>query len=170
MSDHVQLSAATVRRTLLDPAIDARELNLDEQRTCYAIAAQLKHLTGGDRQAMALLLRRLAFDNAQEGAHEDAITDTAETLARDLRGAELNAGALELTARAVARRVSGPLDIIANPAAHDSMAFVTAVRAVDDVLARCPRAQLLSPRVKTQLRQRKFDLLTELANRKAADR
>jgi hypothetical protein len=168
----MNVSAATIRNGMLEPALDARALNLAEQNECEALIDHLAHLhPAGPDSAEVAEIRRLARlihdQNTAEGEHECAICHNADTLARELRGVELNGISGVLTAKAIARKLREPLNVLSNMAGHDARRIVDAVRAVDDVIKQVPAAQLLAPQVRHELWHRRFDLLCDLHARRA---
>jgi hypothetical protein len=172
MSAQPQISAATVRREFLEPAMDTRAVNIDDHDLSVTLADDLERLHCPVDDARLLrevraLSRRAIVINTTEGNLEKQIVGAADRLARDLRGIELNAAALELTARVIAARLRGPLAVIQQyetTGAGDAMALVAAGREIERVAARCPTSHLLSPRVRKELRARKYQLLRDILN------
>ena len=107
----------------------------------------------------AKLSRRLLESNIAEGASEMTAAGLLEDHIARARTAPL---AARMTAKSIARRLRDPLRVMLDPAAHDAIEFFRAAGAIRDVLAACPREQLLAPAVEHHLGGRKFRLLTQL--------
>lgn len=178
------LSAAVARRDLLEPTLDAKALNQHQQRIvanpspeCDSlvehISAVARTATPEQRDhlyAIARLLNDLAHANHAEGECERMVAGAADQLVTDLRDDELNHTVKDrLTAKSIARRLRGPLTVLASPTFASAAALVEAIRVVDDVLARASTGLLLSVAVRHELGVAKFTLLSELhASRKAS--
>lgn len=169
----MNVSAAHVRASFLDPAMDARALNLEQHfwidngtPECDSV---LDHLACIDPDSISERthleqLRALAFvvaaENMSEGQIERTICGAADLLARDLRGVELNGVSGVLAAKGIARLVRGPVDrmLAGDESFEDACALV-------DVFARVPSAQLLSHAVEHELWTKRFAKLRELHGR-----
>ena len=177
----MNVSADHVKQSFLGPAMDARALNLNQNfrlangtPECDSLFEHLRCIEVDTREErthleLALgLVTVVSAENMSEGAIEQLICGAADTLARDLRGVELNGVSGVLKAKSIARRLRGPLALLGSPAALPSMAFVDAVREVDDVIRLVPSSQLLSAGVEHELGGARFRLLRELHGRKTA--
>lgn len=168
------LTAAVVKDQVLNRAMDARALNLEQERLLFnptreidsvlELAQTLVSRDVGTAARLSCLTRRLMESNRAEGDRERDMALFADQLATDLRRHELNGPRplLLVSAKSLARQVRDDLAVILDPAGHDALRFVTAVRRVDDIIARVPRAQLLAREVAHQLGAARFELLEEL--------
>lgn len=160
------ISAATARRNVLEPSIEAQAHN-DRQALlihnatadCDSLLERLNLLTHHAPAIVADCLsdvRRIVESNAAERAEEHRIAGFGDQLVTDLRRVELNEPHLKLAmpAKQVAAHAREPLSRIAHN--HD---LVSAVRAIDTLIRRVPRAQLLSPTVQYELGAQKYALL-----------
>lgn len=176
----MKASAALVQREFLEPAMDARSLNLSQHfridngtPDCDSVLDHLACIDPDSRterthlQQLRALTLVLVAENMSEGAIERHICGAADVLARDLRGVELNGVSGVLKAKGVARRLRGPLSVLGTEAQLPSMALVDAVRQVDEVLALVPQGQLFAPGVEHELGGKRFRLLRELHARRA---
>ena len=173
------LSAAAVRRSFLEPAMDAIALNRRQTRLLANPDPELNSLTelavalrdGAEPyelHALATLCVQLRDANAREGGFELLLAGAADDLAIDLHARERNGQASQLLGiRAAANALRAPLGVLQDPPAGDVLAVIDATRAVDRVLAVAPRAQLLCPALEHELGAAKFALLWHLADRKA---
>jgi hypothetical protein len=167
----VNVSAATIRRGMLEPALDARAINIAEERQCESLLDHIANLhPAGPGSAEVAEIRRLALllhdENSAEGDLEREVIHNADTLTRDLRGVELNGVSGVLTAKCIARLLREPLNVLCDMAGHDAHTIVHAARQVDDVIRQVPTAQLLAPQVRHELWHRRFDLLCDLHARR----
>lgn len=180
----MSVTAATTRRTFLDPAMDAIALNREQQRLVYdpspEVDSLLEHVNAlaaaapGPTGTILALLRRFLASNQLEGDSERRIAAAADQLTRDLRRSELNSVAprphAAIPAKRLARTLRGPLAAILSPADRDPLAFVAAVRRVDDAIRAVPTVQLLAPTVRRGMRAEQFALLELLvASRNEGD-
>jgi hypothetical protein len=177
----VNVSAAHVKDSFLDPAMDARALNLNQAfrltnqtPECDSLLEHLAriHPDGPSErfhlQQMHALAVVVVAENETEGQIEQRIARSADLLSRDLRGVELNGASGVLTAKAIARRLRGPLQVLVDVdelgahAGHPGTAILDAAFAVGDVLRLVPSRQLLQPQVEHELRGRLFEKLRDL--------
>lgn len=173
----MSVTAATVKREALWPALDAQAQNDRQALLLYnptpepdSAVEHAQALVSTHPRAAADLLgvfRQLVASNQLERDDERQVAGFADQLARQLRRAELDgtaAPAAALTARAVCHHLRGPLSTLLTPAAHDALAIVHAARTIERVMTTAPRAQLLSPAVAHNLGKAKFALLSDLAD------
>lgn len=174
----MSVTAATVRRNFLEPAMDARALNLDQARLLYDPSPEVDslfevshavatspELRVARRHAPRLmhLLGQLHEKNEQEGDRQLLIAGAADLLVTDLRALELSgASPSALPAKAIARELREPLRRLLAPAGGDLFELLGDLRAVDRLIGRTPRAQLLSRTVRYELGKEKFALLERL--------
>lgn len=169
------LTAATTRRAFLEPALDARALNLAQQRLIHnpspepdsvlELLALMTADTRGEREAFKALVGgavRLGQSNRAEGGFEARIAGAADRLAVELRDAETGGSPGALTAKAIARALREPLRTIARPPLGAPERLVAAGRAVGEIFALVPSEQLLSPAVEHELGREKFGALCAL--------
>ena len=179
------LTAATLRREILEPSLEARAINLGEERVFYnpspepdslieVLAAATRTLTAagarGKRQAVYLWDYTLeARDhNRREGDKELVVCGAADGMVSHTRSLELSGpgGASPLTAKAIARALREPLRVIAEPSLGDPRAWVDAGRTVGEIFARTPSGQLFSPAVTRELGKAKAAALRDLYDRR----
>ena len=185
------LTASSIERDYLSNSLDAIAANDEQARLIFnpspevdSLVEDFKLLIGSsrrsvDRQADAPLparladtsrrLRALAHSNGRERRFELAISAAADRDVRSARDLALNGragGEAVLACKAIARAVRVPLKTIADPPAGDGMALVDAVRAVDQVLARAPAAQVCSPTVRHEIGDARYRLLCDLVERR----
>lgn len=108
---------------------------------------------------LALLLEQIRRRAVAEGERQRQLARLMETEVQRARMAPLEE---RLTAKGIARRLRGPLAVLADPSGQDALAFFRAAGVVREVIAACPTEQLLAPAVRHELRGRKFDLLRQL--------
>lgn len=172
------ISAGTARRELLDPALEARALNLEQSALIANDTADAdcvvdfigmlrteRSLSTRERIDFARLVRTLHGSNAREGLFERSVAGAADSLVRGLRDLELNsAGEAALAGKQIARRLRGPLGVLAAADRVDRR-VIDALRDVDRVCRRVPTLQMLSPTVRREIGDHRFDLLCELVGR-----
>jgi hypothetical protein len=156
----------------LDEAMTARAHNLRQAELIFnqspetdslaeLAAALARHGAPDDLLTQMFDLCREVLDvNEAEAGCELRLTGLLEAHVTRSRTAPL---AERLTAKGIARRLRGPLGVLLDPASHDGIAFFKASAAVRDVIAACPREQLLASAVRHELRGRKFGLLAQLS-------
>lgn len=161
--------------------MDARALNLEQAELIFNPSAEvdsvfevLQELRGDIPRSklveLTRLTRRIAVSNSWEGNREVGLCGTADRLVRDLRDLHLNGGMESvLAAKSIARLLRAPLKTLGAPV-DDLLAWVDALREVDEVLGRAPEDQVLSPTVRYDLGERKYALLEQLAKRRKARR
>lgn len=166
------LTAATVKRDYLHPAMDGRALN-DQQDSMLVNATPeidclLEYLHALPphhfRDAAIDLVRRLIVANTEEGGCERQIAGAADQLVRELRDLELNGVSRAITAKGVARAVREPLAVITEQkeaASPDER--LDAFAALSVVLREVPCAQLLSAAVRHEIGPKRFGALERIA-------
>ncbi len=177
-------TAATLRREILEPSLEARAINLGEERVFYnpspepdslieVLAAATRTLAAagahGKRQAVYLWDYTLeARDhNRREGDKELVVCGAADGMVSHTRSLELSgSGGNPLTAKALARALREPLRVIAEPSLGDPRAWVDAGRVIGEVFARTPSAQLFAPEVLRDLGKAKAAVLREEYDRR----
>jgi hypothetical protein len=176
----MNVSAAHVKGAFLEPSMDALALNLGQcyrlqNRTpqCDSLADHLARIQADSpterfhlEQATGLVVV-VAAENESEGAVEQAIAGAADTLARELRGVELNGASGVLKAKGIARHLRGPLNVLCDVddgavSGYSGSEILHAAFAVGDVLRAVPSRQLFSPSVEHELRGRLFRKLHDL--------
>ena len=174
------ITAAVAREQFLEPAMDARACNLEQERLVFDPSPQddsvLEHLRGlaelADCDAerthvlgLTTVTQQIAVSNMAEGTFELRISSTADDVSRWLRDRELNQDGAVLGSKDIARALREPLRTLTSPR-PGVWDLVDAVRAVDEVLARVPSTQALSSTVRYELGERKFALLEQLVMRR----
>lgn len=177
--DHAMptLTSRCMRDRFLHPAMDARALNLDQERLFFnptpEVDSLLEHLTAAGmnpaaRAACLDVIRRLVAANRAEGEAERQLAGAADRLAVELRTAE-SEGLGAPSAKRLAALLREPLGVIAKPPAEDGLRFVAAVRQVDTAIRETPESVLLSSTVEHELGPGRFALLRRLhASRRKA--
>lgn len=173
------ISAGTVAREGLDPAMDSVAVGLAEHRVFFnpseepdSLFELLPELVDPRKSAegrrFVALLRECCELNATQTGRGRAAAGFLDGLVTDLRDIELNRAEERgtMAGRAVAAAVRDPLRTLAGLDPDDLAAVVDAVRAVDRVLGSTPRAQALSREVQHQIGVRAFELLSELSHRR----
>jgi hypothetical protein len=178
------VTAGTLRERVLEPALDARSLNLEQKRLlldpspeCDSAVEHVRALAQlvADERArihifqLGRLAHRLAASNGAEGSYERLVAGAADRLVRDLRALELRGeGDRSVAKEQLARDIRKPLRAIAAAAAPGNglLPLVAAVRELDQVLDRAPADQLLSRTVEYQLGRATFGLLRELVGQR----
>lgn len=167
------VTAATVRRELFEPSLEGHAANLEQafllandtpEIDCLAdVLLPLVKIAPGVAQQAFKYLQKIVDSNRAEGSTLKAIVRTSDALATDLRRLELNDPTYEaLTARGIARAVRDALTVYSTPGEYTPAEFVAAVRAIDTVIDRAPAVMLFAPRVRKELRERKFRLLADM--------
>jgi hypothetical protein len=152
--------------------MEARAFNLRQSRLIVNTTPEVDSLAevlpalraaGVDDVLLATIvefLRELLALNHAEGQLELQLAGWADELAIDLHTSQLAGEASTLVGvRTIAALLRGPLGELGDV---DDDTFAAA-GVVHQVLARCPRAQLLSPSLRHELGKRKFELLERLA-------
>lgn len=177
------LTAATIKRTVLEPSLDALALNGAQARLIQndtpeadSVIEHLAALAPIVRETRAVPNLVQLFDqtislrdwNRSEGDRVRVVTGHADGMVTDLRTLELSGsgGASPLTAKALVRALRAPLRMIAEPSLGDPRAWVDAGRQVGEILARTPEAQLFHPAVTRELGKAKAAALRELYERR----
>jgi hypothetical protein len=152
--------------------LDARALNLEQARLLFDPSVEVDSLlelpaallrAGAPAvlvSELSVLCRRVLESNLLEGERERVL---AGVLDEQLAAIRVLPVAGRLTAKGIARAVRGPLGVVLDGGGGDAVRYFRACCAVRDVVAAVPRAQLLAPAVRHELRERKFRLLAELA-------
>jgi hypothetical protein len=169
------VTAGTLQRKVLDPALEAIALNRAQERIVYdpsperdSIAEWVNAMADSDPESCAAimgLLAQLVASNQLEQTEILRIAGFSDETIRHLRRLERTAaGATSQawTRRRLIDRLRQPLAVIADPVPHDAMTFVQAVRVVDDLIVRVPLSDLLADAVLYQLGQAKAAKLREL--------
>jgi hypothetical protein len=170
------MTAAAIRRDLLEPALDARAHNVEQVRLLmnpsievdsaaehFALAA--RHCTAAGRRHIIAgleLIRDALASNALEGDLERRIAGAADTLARDAHRDEHHPqSAQPWSIKRVAKTLRAPLTDLCNPiiqgAGRDQ-----ALADVHDVFQRAPQHAVLNVAVRHELGVRKYTKLVEL--------
>lgn len=167
--------AASLRREILEPALDARSHNLAQQRLianvtadcdCLLdhISALLQTATPDQREHLAALLQiivDLAHSNVVEGGLQRQIAGAADTLARDAQRSEHAPMAPAWGIKRVATALRAPLADLCNPiiqgAARDQ-----ALAAVREVFRHAPGRAVVNVAVRHELGVKKYTKLVEL--------
>ncbi len=170
------ITAATVRRSFLDPALEAQAYNDEQRLLLFNPSAEVDSLVEivraerarGTSKAHALRLARLARQlvdsNRRERHFKRQIAGAADRAVRARRDLELNGdGEAVLASKAIARALREPLRTLGDAARQD-WSTIRALREIDQLLARVPRLQVLSPTVARELGRAKYELLAALAD------
>lgn len=168
----VTVTAASVNRSFLTPSMHAIALSARQELLAYnptrerdSLLEWACWLRPREPEAAAALLgltRRFVRIEHREREHVRAIAGAADELTTDLRAMELRGQGFPLTGKRIAALLREPLDVLADPPSARG-SYVRAVRQVDAVLARAPRALTLSPSVEYELGAKRFAVLRELA-------
>lgn len=168
------MTAATVRRGILEPTLDAQALNATQARLIAnptpEVDSLVEHVTELARtatteqrqhlHAILTLTRELFQSNQAEGDLERTVAGAADHLTSELRNNELNADrAPAWPARRIARMVRGPLADLLNPVIADTG---RALQELQQALQQIPTTALLTVAVRHELGCRKYTKLTEL--------
>ena len=159
----MNVTAATVRRSALDPGMEARAYNLEQERLFYDPSPErdsLVEVIDTGCLEVVNLVRRLVDSNLREGEAERMFLGWADGFATDLRNLELNGDGARLTAKGVARSLRAPLRTLRSDASPAELAG--AVRAIHRVLRSAPRSLVLAPAVEHNLGAQSFALLREI--------
>lgn len=167
------ITADAVKRSVLDPAMEGIALNRAQERLIYnaspeldSIAEWVNAMAEQDPERCAetmRLLTQLVATNQLEQTEWFKTAGFGDETIRLLRRAERQpGGGLAWTRRRLVDHVRGPLAVIADPAGHDAMAFVRAVRLLDDLIETVSANDLLAPAVLYQLGERKAETLQQL--------
>ncbi len=177
----VQVTGSLLEREVLEPVLDARAFNLTEPRVVgdelhhlaalarvvHGLRGPVRDLAAGEIDGVAAGCRELMAANGSEGRFELHVAGVVDSLVHDLRHAERNlTPGRVLGAKAIARALRDPLDILLDPAGHDATTVVRAAWAVRDIVDRVPAVQLASDDVATQLRARKHKLLLQIVRQR----
>lgn len=157
----MNVTAATVRRSALDPGMEARAYNLEQERLYYDPSPERDSLVEvidtGCLQVVNLV-RRLVDSNLREGQAEREFLGWADRFATDLRDHEVKGNGLN--AKAIARALRAPLRTLRSEA--DPAELAGAVRVIHRVLRSAPRSLVLAPAVEHNLGAASFALLREI--------
>ncbi len=162
----MSITSATARRSLLNPAMDARALNQREGLLLHnpgtpEIDSLAEFALTAQGAQLVKLTRGIIDVNTREGLREMLFAGAADQLVTDLRRVETNGrGAREaLNAKGIARALREPLRTLVDKRAEH---LVDAAHRVAQVLRDAPSAQVLSPTVRYELGEAKFALLARL--------
>lgn len=153
------ITAATVERDFLTPALDARAENLAELRVAAQLALHIR-----DEHPARQLLVELVTHAKRQGELECQVAGAADQLVSDCRNWERFRRTPDgpgWSARKIGRVLRDPLADLCNPAV-EGKARQQAQALVFAVLDQAPTAMLLSPAVRHELRDRKFQMLEHL--------
>jgi len=172
------LSAATVKRGLVDPLMDSQARN-DEQvllkinlhtpepdSTVEHVNAILT-LTDDPRivhhcAEITTLVRRDLESNLAEREGERHATGVADQIARQLHTATITGTVVTASYRETANTLRPHLAVIASPRDHDGIAYFTACRTVDHVFRGMIPAQLFTTSLEGELGAGPYRLLRQL--------
>lgn len=166
------ITAATARVGLFEPTLDGRALNLEQQALLVNATPEVDCLAdvllplvkvAPKETADALGYLRLILErNRAEGEQWNALAQTTDALAKDLRRVELNdpAARTAMTGREILQQVGGPLNVLDR--VPDMALVVDAVRQVDAVIDQAPRMQIFSRKVRRELGARRLRLLRQM--------
>lgn len=179
MTVTIDLSSATVQRVFLSPGMDARALNVEQQRILFDDSPEpdslieLLQAIDPDTKAEARAFRQLIHgavelyrSNGSEGEFELAICGAADQLARDLHDEVQNHGREQMVVKAIARKLRPALATIAKPPVGEPRSLVAAGRAIGEVTSQVPTDQLLSPGLRHELGAGRYELLCSLIEQK----
>lgn len=171
------VTAGLVKRSVLEPVLDARALNLEQKRLMFdpspEVDSQLESIdllatmVAGNDQALAELdrlrtiTRRIATSNGAEGARERAVAGDVDQLVRDLRSAELR-GAGAASAIAIARAARDPLHALSEASRRELLPLAAAAFTLTRLVDQAPSGQVLSPTVQRELGARLYGLLADV--------
>jgi hypothetical protein len=165
-------------RPVLRDVLDARGSNLAQARLLFNATPEVDSLIElvhtlpvdlGTKRLLLTYCSDLLTLNADEGEHERQAAGILDAAVAALRhAATVERQTNPFTVKALARRLRPPLAIIANAGHHDALAFVTAVRTIDEVVAVVPVSQLLTPSVRNQLGPNRYQLLEQLVEQRVA--
>lgn len=164
------LTAATVKREVLDPSLEGIALNLQQERlVCNPspeVDSLVEHINAlartdpGRASDMMRLLTQLVASNQLEREQWRKPAGFADRTARHLRDTELNGGGPRgVPARQIATTFRDPLDAFA--AARDRATVLQVVAAIR-LLTTVPADQLLAPAVLHNLGKAKGRLLEQI--------
>ena len=169
------LTAATVKRQVLDPALEGIALNRQQERLVYdpspeadSLAEHINALASqhpAECAEMMRLLTQLVASNQLERAEWAKPAGFGDEQVRHLRRAELDGGSQAVPTREVARALRGPLDALAEIC--DRVSVEQAAVAMS-LAVRLPESQLLAPNVRRELGDRRTDRLARLKAQIAA--
>lgn len=176
-----EVNADVLNARVVDPLLDARALNLQQQRLIHNASPEVDSLvehvrelartvTVEQREHLAAILdlvRDLAESNTTEGDLQRAVVGAAEEMAHEALDRRVRDA---LGVKAIANTLREPLGVIAHPDQHPAAAFMSAVDVVYDVLARVPAEKLTARSVCHELGIRKYTALVELVNNRQAAR
>ena len=157
------VTAAVVRRRALDPGMEARAYNLEQERLFFDPSPErdsLVEVIDTGCLEVVNLVRRLVDSNMREGEAERAFLGWADGFATDLRAMELGGNGSKLTAKAIARALREPLRTLRSDATPAELAG--AVREIHRVLRQAPRSLVLASAVEHNLGAASFALLREI--------
>lgn len=148
----MNITAAIVRRSALDPGMEARAYNLEQERLFYDPSPErdsLVEVIDTGCLTTVTIVRRLVDSNQREGEAERRILGWADALATDLRDFELNGNGAKLTAKGIARALRPALKRVRSGGTPAELA--DAFRAIHAVLRAAPRSLVLSGAVRHEL-------------------
>jgi hypothetical protein len=163
-------------RPALRNVLDARGSNLEQSRLLFNATSDVDSLIeelhalridGATKRRLLAYCTQIFTLNQDEGEHERraaGILDATVSASFAPKTGPRNA----FTVKTIARKLRPALAVIAAKPAADAIAFVRAVRHVDEVLDLVPAEQLLTASVRNQLGPRKYELLCELVSERSA--
>lgn len=175
-TEAVALTAATVKRNGLEPAMEIIAAGQIEHYELFdpspEVDSVLEYLltlpqTIERDEAIARLHRALHLNECQS-AEARVIAGFTDETARRCRDDELNGVSKALTAKSIARRLRDPLVTLSSPTKFPTEDIIDASQIVGEMVGKVQSAQLLSPAVRHELGERKFELLQRIAEVKGA--
>jgi hypothetical protein len=169
-----------MRGTFLEPALDARALNLQQQAliansteeidSLVEIVRSLARSARPDQRpvvaALVTITRELARLNQAEGELQRQIAGAAHEFVSQMRSEEL-AGRNALATKSVARALRSPLEILRSPEEHTEMELARARRDVLTIVDRVGPAVALHVGVRHEIGVGKYTTLVALVDRRA---
>lgn len=169
------VSAAALRTGVLEPAMDSLALNRHQFNPDPEVNSILEHLqvrlgslpVSPLRTELMALTEAAIESNLREGSETMAVTGFADKLSAELHRIETAGAGEALSAKAVARRLRGPLETVrlASASARELTAAHQLIRAT---VADVPSTQLLSTAVKYELGKKKFAVLASYVEGQAS--
>jgi hypothetical protein len=170
------VSASAINGAFLENAMEARAHNLRQYDPSAAVDSHLERIQalalrlppGPEREELLLEVEAAIDSNLEEAYAELALCCAADQLVSDLRFGERNGSRQVFGAKAIARHLRPPLDILSRLEGRPPAEIVEARHKVREAIAEIPRLMLLSPAVAHELGAAKFRVLRELTEKSAA--
>ncbi len=169
------ITSASINTAFLEPAMEARALNLSQYDPSAAVDSSLERIRAlalrlppsSEREELLLEVEETIASNVLEASAELSLCGDADRLVTDLRGAELGRIRQVLGTKTIARRLRKPLDDLLDDDSIGRRQF-EAHAVIRATIAEVPRLMLLSDAVAHELGNEKFALLLDLTEKSGA--